>query len=539
MGLPLAGVQDQDARFALERLEAQTAQKSDLWLNARDYGMVGDNSTDNLAALNKAIAALNHNGGALYIPPGVYSLTDVPDPITTTDWLIFGAGPATSLRFKSTAAHGTFFTLGTHATACSRGIIRDLNVQCNAATNVPPATERAFHLVNGGTCFIENIGCINIGGLCKIGTTDTADRFQLYGFENIRGNWNSVTAAPSRIHIINGTDGRFVNLRLTENEVNGGYGIHADPTSVGVDQHFFDNCEVWSMGAYSENLAAGDTYDGIDRNVYINFTNGQVVNWVFKQCVFDESRLQGVYIFSGSGNNTCRDMHFVDCHWATNAGRGVQVNHNGTGTCQNIEVIGGRIRYKDQPAVQVFGGDVDSFYVGGGISLQHESFSFFSTTAASDQISTDATGAGGVKFKHGLAVNDELVLTASTVTTSPANMMDAGDTVFVKTVVDAYTFTVSDTSGGAVINITNNGTGSLMHRVGSAFQQDDANGVRVTGCYFGPFENVTNTDYAVKNLAGSTSDHLAITGNVAVDMNTGFDNGYTPSATQVVANNAT
>lgn len=44
-------------------------------LNITSYGGVGDNSTDNVAALNAAIAALTGTGGCIYFPAGTYSFS--------------------------------------------------------------------------------------------------------------------------------------------------------------------------------------------------------------------------------------------------------------------------------------------------------------------------------------------------------------------------------------------------------------------------------------------------------------------------------
>jgi hypothetical protein len=504
-----------------------------------DYDAVGDGNvsagtgTDDLAALNAAISDLNDGTiDALYIPSGCYILSGVPDVITASDYYIFGDGPSTILRMQDTAAHGKFFTLGESAgQASARGRIADMTVWCNPTTNTPPADERAFHLINGGTTFITNIFVFNIGGLCKIGSNIPGDRFQLYGFHEIYGTWNSHTPSPSRIHIINGTDGRFVDIRLTENEVNGGYGVHGDPTSAGIDQHFFHNCEIWAMGAHSENLAAGDTYDGIDWNVYLNFTDGQIVNWTFHQCVLDEGRNGAVRIFSTAGNSTCRDMHFVDCHYATNAGRGFFIDHAGTGILSSLQIIGGRIRYKDAPAVQLDGSAIASAGLS-NVDLLHESVAYSSANTTRDSIVHG--------HKHGRAVDDEIIFTGS-----PPAPLVAGTSYYVKNVDangDDKEFTLSATtpaSGGATINLTASASGAYFIAVDAAFQQNDADGVRVNGCYFGPFQGATSaTDVACKNLGASVSDFYSIVGNVSRAMVTGFDTGYGASASEVVASNA-
>ena len=52
---------------------------SDLVLNARDFGAIGDAATNDTAALNAAIASLGTDGGTLWLPAGVYLI----DPSTS------------------------------------------------------------------------------------------------------------------------------------------------------------------------------------------------------------------------------------------------------------------------------------------------------------------------------------------------------------------------------------------------------------------------------------------------------------------------
>ena len=59
------------------------------WYNVRDYGAIGDGSTDDTAAINTAIAALNTAGrGVLYFPAGSYLCSSALTTITASVYVI-------------------------------------------------------------------------------------------------------------------------------------------------------------------------------------------------------------------------------------------------------------------------------------------------------------------------------------------------------------------------------------------------------------------------------------------------------------------
>lgn len=68
--------------------------------NLKDFGAVGDGATDNATALKSALDAINLNGGGtLYVPAGIYRVTNVFTNLISTDIVIKGDGPSSS-QFK-------------------------------------------------------------------------------------------------------------------------------------------------------------------------------------------------------------------------------------------------------------------------------------------------------------------------------------------------------------------------------------------------------------------------------------------------------
>ncbi len=535
--------------IASATVDTSRKKKGGEYLDVTDNTVTGgnlptDGSTNALTAWNNLIAAINAGTySEVEWPAGTFVFDGNPTAITATDVTIHGQGPSTIIKKKSTSATGKFFILGVSGGAqASRVLIHGFQLRCNAANgppntaSIPPATDKAFHLIKGGTIHVRDITCLEIGGLCEVGTAaDVNDRVQLYGFERIRGNWNSATANPSRIHIVNATDGLYNNIRLTDTEVNGGIGIHADASGASpiTDQHIFSNCEIWGMGSHSENTAAGITYDGIDWNIKLDFSNAPVFNWTFKNCVLDEGVSGAVWIHSGSGTSqTSKDIHFDDCHMACAGGRGIYLDHQGNASCNSIQVNGGRIRTKEGVALELHGSNVDSFGAS-NVNLLQEQIGY-SASNPSSRHSVQHT------FKHGRSVDDPVVFSGS-----PPSPLSAGTTYYVKNAdanSDGFEFTVSATpSSGAntLINVVAGGSGSYRVVTPAHVQFTDCDGVRVTGCYMGAFEGGATTAVTNAVRAIGSPDHMAITGNVAPATVGAFSSGITASATKVLANNAT
>lgn len=100
------------------------ARLSGVAINAREYGAVGDGTTDDTAALQDALDALSTTGGLLYLPPGEYRVTST----LTFDGeiTIVGAGPVASI--VAYEGEGYAFDYSTHGTRAFRVNIESLRV---------------------------------------------------------------------------------------------------------------------------------------------------------------------------------------------------------------------------------------------------------------------------------------------------------------------------------------------------------------------------------------------------------------------------
>lgn len=109
---------------------AQASPATTMWANVKQFGAIGDGSTDDTAAINAALASLQRpsyeRGGILYFPAGHYRCTST---LAITSWnapqqegsglhniIVRGDGPGcTILDFNNAVgAHGITFNRGAH-----------------------------------------------------------------------------------------------------------------------------------------------------------------------------------------------------------------------------------------------------------------------------------------------------------------------------------------------------------------------------------------------------------------------------------------
>ncbi|MBK3774757.1 hypothetical protein GAY31_11380 [Azospirillum brasilense] len=78
-------------------------------LNVKDFGAVGDGTTNDLSAFTAAIAALPSRGGAIYVPPGSYALGGKLS-VSNKHFSLYGAGTGTTKLLFTGGTGGIEFT---------------------------------------------------------------------------------------------------------------------------------------------------------------------------------------------------------------------------------------------------------------------------------------------------------------------------------------------------------------------------------------------------------------------------------------------
>ena len=148
--------------------------------NLKDFGAVGDNSTNNVTAFNAAIANANAllgddrpsiNGRMYIIPEGRYHINAALNPVTVSGIEFVGQGQATVLVIPPNV--GTVFTLGDASlTRMPVGLaIRNLKIEY---TGTPASTDSFCTLSHVNEVSFTDLQLVQVPTFLNLGTSATA-----------------------------------------------------------------------------------------------------------------------------------------------------------------------------------------------------------------------------------------------------------------------------------------------------------------------------------------------------------------------------
>ena len=132
-------------------LNATYATRDGLWVNVKNFGVKGDNSTDDTASIVSAVAAAETAsafGAGLYFPPGNYAVTSA---ITISKSMtIRGAASQSTSIISKTGASGAFVL------QADRIVVSDIYFQCQASiASVTTSQAVAIRYATGNLGVIE------------------------------------------------------------------------------------------------------------------------------------------------------------------------------------------------------------------------------------------------------------------------------------------------------------------------------------------------------------------------------------------------
>lgn len=145
-----------DAAGSTSGTVARTPQQkfADL-ISVKDFGVVGDGTTNDTTALQAAITAAKTVGFVLYVPPGTYSTTQLNIGGSTKHWGILGAGKK-QVTFKHRTGNGTLLedssgTTGSYflegfTVDCQRSAFPTVGNHGISMTNVSGVRVRDVHI---------------------------------------------------------------------------------------------------------------------------------------------------------------------------------------------------------------------------------------------------------------------------------------------------------------------------------------------------------------------------------------------------------
>lgn len=297
-------------------------------VSVRNYGAVGDGTTDDLAAINAAYAALPATGGVLYFPAGSYKVTGSITTIAKKIWIL-GQGKENS-RILTNQATGNVLD------------ISSTDVKISDMTVVSTVVRSANSLVNvqSGATRFEMQSCALSTGFINITTAATI--VDIHDCQIL-----SPTAATGTGILVNGGS----DLSISHCLVNGTggaeplYGIRVQACG---DLNLVDTSIILSGTALQVDPAAGqvvaslnatNTYFDTNASRGVNIAptaTGAVVRCSFVQCWMSSNTSNGVRIIAG-GSTIVNGIDFIGSNIFLNGADGLAV----TTSPLNIRVLGG------------------------------------------------------------------------------------------------------------------------------------------------------------------------------------------------------
>lgn len=225
-------------------------------VNVKDYGAVGNGSTDDTTAMQAAITAVASTGQGLYIPAGTYKITSA---LTSTGHLnMFGDGDKSILDFSSA-------TLTSSGITVSGSITQIENITAASVGNLTITFASAPSLTTNDVFCISSTDLWNsirayyyAGEWCECRGTSGTSAYLTNPL------YDSYTAANVKVYKLNSKAVSFKNLRLLGGANSAGL----------LKIQFCDHPYLENVSAYNENYQAIE----FDRCYRVYVSNSNIYN---------------------------------------------------------------------------------------------------------------------------------------------------------------------------------------------------------------------------------------------------------------------
>jgi hypothetical protein len=298
-------------------------------------GIVGDNATDNTAAIQAAVdAAIAAGGGAIYLPAGKYVIS-AEITVTAPVYFVGDGAAATIIRQTNATANGINFN---YVTAKSGGGVRDLTVEAGAGWYA--------------------------GGFQGTGSTGTGLRVQL-AFGNFHVSGVSIHNFGRSVAVLGCFYTRWSDFRAlffsTEGilldksgaQVGAGNSFHRGKVS----NNGFTGTNTSSIGIHIL-AGGGDMFHGSDvtsanRGIVADPPAGQNVLYLFFDSVLADSSASHNWEFDGTNSK----VWSTQCHncWGAYSTNGAGLVTRGA-NLDSLRWIGGRLRENGTNGANLKGG---------------------------------------------------------------------------------------------------------------------------------------------------------------------------------------
>ncbi len=303
------------------------------WINVKTFGAKGDNTTNDLAAIQNAINACPA-GGTVYFPAGLYVVANtitIPANITlrgssATRWPQYGGVPS-YLKPKFGSFLGTSLL---SATEVDGWRIVDMNLSSGRAVGPANAPVDALYVTGGAKGVrLQNVLTYNFSGY-GIHTDSTSNGWpggwevsNLNMHANALGGWRSDNSATQTYAFSDAV------IENSEAGANNGDGWHWNGLAA-VD--FISLRSTWNVG-------------------YGFYVSGQSSNVGFTECQTDRSNKDGWYLNVTDGAGTTAPSPHVVLLNGCHASRDGRNSNNGQAGYAGVRIVGNSLSDLHMPVV--------------------------------------------------------------------------------------------------------------------------------------------------------------------------------------------
>lgn len=328
-------------------------------VSVKDFGLVGDDLTDNVTAFDAALTAASAGSFNLYFPPGVYRTSGAH--VIPANVSLFGAGKYITTIKTTSATNNLLSTVGTGNT------IRSLGFASSVAR-----TAGAFVVINSGLFEIDDFV---MNGAFQGITCQSPQRTILIHNGEIT---DTVVGGEGAKFVNTGTDVTMNDMVFTINNLGARPNAHIALYVLG-DLSMSD---IQMFGAVNNMTITPNAGQGISSLKCVNVWFDQAQNnGLFIQPSVDGSFKRSSFIgcwFAGSGtgsgvvmfpngaSTSIDGIDFNGCEFLQNGTSGLFTGGT-VGTISNIQVVGGRVAGNASQGILfdgVIGGQIQNVRIG-------------------------------------------------------------------------------------------------------------------------------------------------------------------------------
>lgn len=291
--------------------------------SVKDFGAVGDGTTDDTAAFQAAHDALPTNGGDVFVPPGTYKLSSAVTFSKPT--CLYGAGvKSTTLKTSSATSDVLVFD-------CAYCTVENMGFDSSATRTAGSYVRITINCIRSRVRdFLMVGGFVGITAVCAdtlwIENGDIFDTATAgYG---IRFIGDGVTAAGNDLYVSRVTMSGASNVATAGIQITNNGAIN------------ITDCDIIRHGSC----------------LLINPGSGEVASAIYVMNSYLDSATNGAVIDPAAGG-TVAQCHFIGCWMGAHSGHGIIIGS--TGTIRGVEFNG----------VQVFSNVTRGVFLGGGLDI--------------------------------------------------------------------------------------------------------------------------------------------------------------------------